>query len=107
MKTLSMYGYSDDNIVFDGIAGADEFGRFGDNPYRAGFLVRSESANQSLVIHCIYYGHWCFAIGVGEESDYEVPPPWEIKRKWGGECEYSETVEIIVPDDAVLSEIKQ
>lgn len=103
MKTLTMYGYSDDNIVFEGIDSADEFGAFGDSPYRAQFRLKSASQDVELVIHVIYYGHWCFAIGP-ENGDYEEMPDWAIRRVWGGECAYSETVQIDVPDDAVLKQ---
>jgi hypothetical protein len=102
MKTLTMYGYSDDNVVFEGIEGADEFGCFDDDGYRAQFRVKSESESFELVIHVIYWGHWCFGIGP-ENGDGEDMPNWEVVREWGSECAYSETVRITVPDDAVLT----
>lgn len=101
MKTLTVYGYSDDNVVFDGIPGADEFGCYGDTPYRGFYRLISASQDIELHIHVIYHGHWCFAVGP-ESGDSEEMPDWAIRRVWGGECAYSETLQIDVPDDVVL-----
>ncbi len=93
MKTLKIYGASDDLVEMDGIAGADEFNCYKDESLLATFVLKAD--NERLRIHAIYDGSWCFALGQVEEDD--PMPPWPVRRTWSG---YSEHVEIDVPDHA-------
>lgn len=108
MKILTVFGASDDCIEFSGIEGADEFYRTGYGEYAGLFCISSQGfamsqgwfGTQYMLIHCIYDGSWSFAISAGLD---EILPPWKITRTWGNNSDYSETVEIEVPDDTILS----
>lgn len=97
MRTLTIYGASDDLIESDGLPGCDEFNVYPDGSYAGAFRVQSKES--TITVHCIYAGHWCFAVGP-EDDDYEKLPDWPIRRKWGDNSAYSETIEIDCPDDA-------
>lgn len=101
MKKLTVSGSSDDLIEASGIKGCDEFNSY-KSPYAGQLTVKSKSTGQSIAIHCIYSGHWCFAVGP-LTGDYDAMPNWPITREWGTEEAYSETLTISCPDDAVLS----
>jgi len=100
MKTFSISGASDDLIETAGIPGCDEFNAIKDGPHIAVLGIWSSSGN--IEVHCIYSGFWAFAIGP-IDGDYDKMPSWEIRRAWGTVVPYSETVEIDVPDDAILT----
>lgn len=99
MKTLTIYGHSDDLIETSGLPGCDEFDVYGNNPYHGALTIKSSESE--IRVHCIYDGHWCFAIGP-LDGDYDKMPNWPIRRTWAANNPYSETVEIDCPDDAVL-----
>ena len=103
MQTLKMYGGSDDLIESSGIDGCDEFNICdAKTPCVGSFLVKSGGVE--VFIHAIFYGAWAFAVTAGEDdADYRAPIPWPVRRTFGIDCEYSETLEIDVPDDARLS----
>lgn len=101
MKTLKVYGASDDLIETSGIEGCDEFNKVSDTPY-VGYLA-VDDGKTPVRIHCIYDGSWAFAITSNDEdNDYRSFPDWTIRSTWGKDCPYSETLEIDVPDDTVL-----
>lgn len=110
MKTLSMYGASDDLIEVEGIEGADEYNGMahGKSPYVMSFKVTSPSEPLGLEIHVCYAGGWSFAVQPTEDSDLDFCefPAWPIRRSWGGGRGYSELLEIDVPDDAMIEEQK-
>lgn len=96
MKTLTIYGSSDDLIEMDGIRGATEFCICSDDDIIGSFQVGGK-----IRIHAIYdnNGCWCFAIGKVDEG---VPlPDWPI-RITNAKNDYSTYVEIDVPDDVSL-----
>jgi hypothetical protein len=97
MKTLTMYGASDDLVEADGIPGADEFDCYQPRPgedIHASFVLGGR-----MRIRAIYDGCWSFAIGQVEE---ETPlPDWPIRISQH-ERGYSTLVEIDVPDDVSL-----
>ena len=104
MLTLKMYGASDDLIEAEGLPGCDEFtaGSIGCQAGR--FEVQSREG--SIVIHALYDGSWCFAVGSSDaESDHSAMPDWKITRIWGADEPYSETLLIECPDDAVLEDL--
>ncbi len=63
------------------------------------------AGGKNIEIHCIYSGHWCFAVGA-VDGDCDEMPEWEIRRTWGDQSPYSETLEIDVPEDAQLAFLK-
>jgi hypothetical protein len=105
MKTVTIYGCSDDLIETQGIAGCEEFAVYSESPYHGSLKI--SDGKETLWIHAIYWGCWGFAItNDDDESDYETMPDWSIRRAWGDEVSYSETVRIDVPDSAVLEFLK-
>jgi len=99
MKTLTMYGQSDDLMEFDGLEGTDEFNPSNSHENIMGtFEVTSQSDWAGLKISVIYDGCWSFAIGLRDEETNFPNWPIRISRKH----EYSMLVEIDVPDDAVF-----
>lgn len=108
MKTVTVYGGNDDCIEFSGIPGCDEFyskAAHGSN-YAGQFHITSESEEATMVVHAIYAGSWCFAVSAIDGDDSELLPKWMISRTWGQDVEYSETLNIIVPDDAKLHRLR-
>ena len=99
MKTLTMYGASDDLVEAKGIDGCDEFGAWNsaDGP-AVNATFRVHAASGGLNIHAVYDGCWAFAVTAPNTN--AVMPPWPITRRWGVECVYSETLLIECPDDA-------
>lgn len=104
MKTLKIYGASDDLIEAEGLPGCDEFDADGVGCCQAKFEVTS--GDDSIIIHAVYDGAWCFAVGSGHDrSDYSKMPDWKITRTWGADTPYSETLLIECPDDAELQDL--
>jgi hypothetical protein len=104
VKTLRIYGTSDELIEVSGIDGADEFGSMTCRQcqsYGGSMMVSARDRNDDIQIHAIYSGSWSFAISA-ESGGYDRMPPWPVRRTWGMDCPYSETLEIDVPDDARL-----
>lgn len=99
MKTLKVYGASDDLIEIDGLNGRDEFGAYPKGNYAGYMALRSRGV--CVHIHAIYDGSWAFAV-CPQDGDYEKSPDWPIRRTFGADVPYSETLEIDVPDDAVI-----
>jgi hypothetical protein len=101
MKTLRMYGASDDLVEAEGLPGCDEFNVLIDHQQHATFLVSAE--NGRLHVHAVYAGSWAFAVTSATGTDYDLMPDWPIRRTFGDKCSYSETLEIDCPDDATLT----
>ena len=59
------------------------------------------SYKANLGPHAIYAGGWCFGVSANC-GDFSQLPDWPQRRTWGKHCDYSETLEIDVPDDAKL-----
>lgn len=98
MKTVTIFGASDDLIEVCGdIEGCDEFNNCAQGPYMG--CVHIEAGDFHLQVHAIYAGGWGFGITT-EGGDYDEYPPWDIKREFGTESSYSETVTVEVPDTA-------
>ena len=97
MKTLRIYGASDDLIETEGLPGCDEFNVIQDGPHIATLQVYSTGAGCGFSIHAIYDGCWSFAIGQTSEDD-EIPD-WPVRLSWAG---YTQTIEIDCPDDAEM-----
>ena len=98
MKLVKVYGASDDLVQIEGdIKGADEFGCFDVQPR---FIL--STGGGALWIDAVYNGSWAFAVGVESARDDEGMPPWPIRREWGTDCPYSETLIIECPDDATV-----
>lgn len=103
MKTLKVYGASDDLIETSGIEGCDEFGCYSDSPYKGKLLIQVDHA--TFGIHVIYDGQWVFAIV--NDIDDESPIEYSVQRTFGKDIAYSETIEIDVPDQAYLVFLQQ
>lgn len=101
MKTLRMYGASDDLVEAEGVPGADEFGAEGSHDIAATFVLGGKMRIHALYTHV---GCWGFAISQVDE-DVQLPD-WPIRISQyndgirpGG---YSTLLEVDVPDDATL-----
>ncbi len=102
MKTFTIYGASDDLIETSGIDGCDEFYSDSTDDSRIVKHLQIQSSFGNISIYCIYAGSWCFALGAEDGDDFDEFPDWKIYRTWGKYSAYSETVEIDLPDDAIL-----
>ncbi len=102
MKTLTVYGASDDLIEADGIPGADEFywRQSGTNT-----LILVQDRKPKLYIHC-FYGYknitacWCFAVSPIDED--EPLPDWDIRITRSPIKAYSALLTMTVPDDVSM-----
>lgn len=103
MKTITFYGYSDDNVVFEDSAnGTDEVSAWGRNDavHRGYFDISAEGS--TIEVHVVYAGSWAFAI-CPQDDDYDNMPLWLVKREFGTRVSYSETLTIEMPDSAKIT----
>ena len=100
MPTLEMYGASDDLVETEGIPGCDEFDCYNESPR---FLVSGPGGCLWIVAH--YHGSWAFAVG-SAANNCEAMPPWPIRRSWGDNCAYSETLTIECPAGTTIRRCK-
>ena len=101
MKTVTVYGSSDDLIEWDGCEGCDEFYRKGSGLVSGSYLLTTDEAG--LRVRAIYDGCWSFAVGQIEE-DYPFPEHWLVSTEHGYHNNYSTNLTFEVPDDATLIE---
>lgn len=99
MKTIRIYGASDDLVEIEGdVPGCDEYDVGGPRLVMARFLVGPlDSGTVGLRVFAIYDGCWSFAIGqVGESRPL---PGWPIRITQSSDVPYSVQIEIDVPDN--------
>lgn len=101
MKTLKIWGASDDLLETSGLPGCDEFNVYGNGPLMGKLTVKGKGMH--LHIYALYDGAWSFAIGTQEGDDCDEFPGNQITRRWGNDSPYSETVLIECPPDAILA----
>jgi hypothetical protein len=102
VKTIKIYGGSDDLIEVEGeCKGCDEYntGTYNMGPHMG--TISLNAGDNSVRIHCIYDGSWAFAV-CPQDGDFDFMP-WDLRREFGANSPYSETVEIDVPDDCEVS----
>lgn len=104
MKTLTLYGYSDDLVEVRGDFGHHEHPRRGgQEPCLAATFALISAASGRIRIHAIYDGCWGFAVTSDDHlRNYRTMPDWPIRRTFGEDCPYSETLIIDAPDDATF-----
>lgn len=103
MKTVSIYGSSDDLIEIEGIKGANEFGLSGETCEEID-ISRPFVIGGKMKIYAIYDGCWHFSIGPVDEG-IQIPN-WPVRFSLY-ESGYSALMQIDVPDeDAVLFQLK-
>ena len=107
MKTLKIYGGSDDLIECSGIDGCDEFNYYGGdhNPYMGKLVVKSKEI--SFDVHVIYDGNWLFSVSCRDwEEGTVLSSDPAVLRTFGDDSPYSETLLIECADDATLIFVK-
>jgi len=103
MKTLVVYGSSDNIITATGIPGGNEF--YSSNPNNNNAIQAALSVGGKVVILALYWnGVWSFSISQIDEN-VPLPADWAI-RLAPHRNGYSMEVQMDVPDDTALSEIK-
>ena len=96
MQNIVIYGSSDDLIEVEGkIEGCDEYNPSPKEPVGGKITVTAQK--EVVTIYCLYDGCWSFAVSPWPN---EEKLPWAIDRVWGSRCPYSETLVIIVPNNA-------
>ena len=96
MKTIQIYGASDDLIEVDGACkGCDEYNAR-NHGIVAGTLHLDDGVNH-VRVHCIYDGSWAFAV-CPQDGDCDKMP-WPVRYSFGHDTPYSQTVSIDVPDN--------
>ena len=93
-KTLRVFGASDDLLEVRGMV-EDEFDGKG--------VLHLESNGILIVVHPIYAGSWGFAVTTEVGDDCDLMPDWPIRCSFGEDVQFSETLEIDVPDDTRLT----
>jgi hypothetical protein len=100
MKSIKIYGASDDLIEIDGdCKGCEEYATGGEGPLMG--KISLKSGDDYVVIFCIYAGSWAFAV-CPQDGDCDRMP-WDVFYSFGRDSAYSQTLEISVPDDCVVS----
>jgi len=101
MKTITIYGASDDLIEIEGACpGCDEYSAEGEHDSYRG-RIHISAGEETVVVHAIFDGSWAFAI-CPQDGDFDSMPKWTIARSFGDKTEYSETITITLPDDATV-----
>ena len=100
MKKFTVFGASDDLIEVNCDGHIMEHNIVSNCPYRGTIFVHSDTIG--IEVHCVYTGCWSFAIR--PDCKYgETMPNWNITRTFGDKVQYSETVVIDLPDDAMIA----
>ena len=100
MKSIKIYGASDDLIEIEGSCkGCDEYGTGGSGPLMG--KITLSSGDDVVMIYCIYVGSWAFAV-CPQSGDYDRMP-WDVVYSFGSDTSYSQTLDISVPDDCEVS----
>jgi hypothetical protein len=108
MKTIKIFGAQDYLVCIDGDISSNygtelnslthpllrEHGYFGI------LHISGPEDDSGLYVHPIYSGNWSFAISPAEEDG--SMPDWSIRRSWGSINAHSETIELTVPNGAIL-----
>ena len=99
MKTIKIYGASDDLIEVEGdCPGCDEY-----NARMKGILAGTlhiEDGTNHIRVHCIYDGAWAFAV-CPQDGDCDILP-WVVSYSFGMDSSYSQTVKIEVTDNCTV-----
>lgn len=95
MKTVSIYGASDDLIEVSGIPGADEFAS-----YKTPIDFAIWHSTGEMRITAIYGTNGCWSFALGQTGEEESFPDWPV-RITQHERGYSTLVEIDVPDGSI------
>lgn len=106
MKTLRMYGHSDDCLEVEGLPGSDEF-----NPMNRDLKVDGKSLSmavvqigngvQTICILAIYVGQWTFAHWREDDTEDKFPS-FPVRITPSKDSVYSACFELDVPDDFVV-----
>ncbi len=100
MKSIKIYGASDDLVEIEGdCKGCDEYGAVGSGPLMG--VITLKSGDDSIKVFCVYDGSWAFAV-CPQSGDYERMP-WETSFAFGVDVGYSQTIDMLVPDDCEVS----
>jgi len=103
MKTLLIYGASDDLIYFEGISGGDEFGIYNADDGIVHGEFEIVSGEGRMRVYPVYDGCWMFAVGQVWDSSKTYPlPSWPVVIAQHPKIGHSALVTIQVPDDATL-----
>lgn len=100
MKTVKIYGASDDLVEVEGqLRGCDEFNAFGDTEHIGNIQIATAKDAPGYTVAAVYTGCWSFAVA---PIDEDMVPDWPVRRSFGQDVRYSETVEIDCPDNATV-----
>jgi hypothetical protein len=108
MITARIFGASDRFIIVEGgVSKNNELNAtttagLRDGGYVGTLLLSTGREGESLHVHAFYDGYWSFAVSPAD-GDANPLPPWPTRRIWGKDNEHSETLEIDVPRDALLT----
>ncbi len=107
MKNVFFNGESDDLVHVEGFGGLyHEVDCYGSGVHLATFNVRA--GDEGVAVHALYDGSWGFALtSLNEADDFRSLPAWPFKRSFGDRCAYSETLKLVVPDDATIERVVQ
>ena len=106
MKDVFFSGESDDLVQVEGFNGLyHEVDCYNyDKVHVATFRIRAGS--EGVAVHALFDGSWGFALtSLNEADDFRSLPAWPVKRSFGDRCAYSETLKLVVPDDATIERV--
>lgn len=111
-QTICIYGCSDDIVHvtgFDPTTGKIG-GSEGDETYRGSdadgtpWSVTIAYGDVRVEVSALYLGYWGFVVGPGH-GDFDDLPDWPVRRTFGADCGYSETIEIDIPAGAWIQRV--
>lgn len=98
MRTIRIYGASDDLVEFEGTRRAwgepDEVNTF----HGAHFIVHDEPTERALALLAEYTPAGCWAIGIAPADEGAPMPDWPLR--WSFRHNYSAQLELDAPDSA-------
>jgi len=96
VQTLRMYGYSDDLVEVEGLAGADEYSADGWRDIASAATFRLLGPQHSCRIHAIYDDRACWSFAVAPLEEGRPLPPWPVRLSLS-DCGRSAVLEMDVP----------
>lgn len=104
MRTVKIYGWSDDLIEVEGCEGGDEFSSYQRGPIMWRGDLIAPGGREAMKIRAIFDddGDCCWSFAIGQAIEGIACPSWPVRITQHPDSENSVLLEIDVPDGTKL-----